>query len=90
MSDITVGKDEAAAISELREKTIELVIAAGQLAIGKHVLLEELSSIKVQEDKFLSDYKALQVQEDKLVAEMTEKYGPGSYDLETEKFIPKQ
>ena len=73
--------EEIKEVTELQEQFNKITFQFGQLKIGK-------ISLEKQELYIKKLYSSLETKEKELAKKFTTKYGKGSLDIETGKFIP--
>lgn len=82
--------DELASVKDLRAQIASSISTVGQLKVTHDLIQDDLEVLKTQLNEQISAYKGLMQQEKKLVAELLEKYGIGSLDIETGVFTPEK
>ena len=86
--EIKFSDEELQSLNELSQGYQNVQAAFGQMKV-QHILAEQqLSSLEEAEVQMESDYSDLQQKERDLVAQLNEKYGPGSLDPQSGVFTP--
>ena len=75
--------EEIEEVTKLQEQFNKITFQFGQLKIGK-------ISLEKQELYIKKLYSSLEIKEKELAKKLTDKYGKGSLDIETGKFIPTE
>ena len=86
--EIKFTDDELKSLQELQNNYQEKQTLFGQLAVQKILLAQQMDALEEAESKLESDWVENQETERSLVAELTEKYGPGTLNPETGVFVP--
>jgi len=86
--EIKFSDEELQSLNELSQGYQNIQAAFGQMKV-QHILAEQqISSLEEAEVQMESDYSDLQEKERELVAQLNEKYGPGSLDPQSGVFTP--
>ena len=88
MSEIKFSEEELKSLQELSQKYQAIQAGFGQARVQKMVLEQQMDALEEAESKLESDWVENQETERSLVAELTEKYGPGTLNPETGVFVP--
>jgi len=86
--EIKFSEEELKSLSELSQGYQNIQTAFGQVRVQKILAQQQLDSLEEAEVNMESDYSDLQQKERDLVAQLNEKYGPGSLDPQTGVFTP--
>lgn len=87
-SMIQFTQEEVSKIQEFQEKVITTNTRIGEIELLIHGLEREFQELKTEKQSLIDGYTALRQQEMELGAELKEKYGEGTYDINTNQFIP--
>ena len=90
MSEVKFTEDEMKKLAELQQTYQNLQATFGQLRVQKIMLDDQLSNLEETEMSVEEQYKTAQQTERDFVAELNEKYGPGTLDPQTGTFTPAQ
>jgi hypothetical protein len=74
-------KEEINSLKEIQTEMDQIIIRFGQIAINKEALTTQESALKQQ-------LIQLKTKEQTLASNLTDKYGKGTFDLETNEFQP--
>ena len=86
--EIKFSEEELQSLNELSQGYQNIQSAFGQMKV-QHILAEQqLGALEEAEVQMESDYSDLQQKERDIVAQLNEKYGPGSLDPQTGVFTP--
>ena len=86
--EIKFSEEELKSLSELSQGYKNIQTAFGQIRVQKILAQQQLDNLEETEVNMESDYSDLQQKERDLVAQLNEKYGPGSLDPQTGVFTP--
>ena len=86
--EIKFSEEELKSLSELSQGYQNIQTAFGQIRVQKILAQQQLDNLEETEVNMESDYSDLQQKERDLVAQLNEKYGPGSLDPQTGVFTP--
>ena len=86
--EIKFSEEELKSLSELSQGYQNIQTAFGQVRVQKILAVQQMDALEEAEVNLESDYSDLQQKERDLVAELNEKYGPGSLDPQTGVFTP--
>lgn len=86
----TIDQSDIESISNLRDKFAMTTSRIGQVEVELHVLNKRLEAIHQQRERLFSDYEEAGSEEEALVKTLSEKYGDGTIDLDTGKFIASE
>ena len=86
--EIKFSEEELKSLSELSQGYQNIQNGFGQLRVQKILLDQQKDALEEAEVKMESDYAENQKKERELVAQLNEKYGPGSLDPQTGVFTP--
>ena len=86
--EIKFSEEELKSLGELSQGYQNIQSAFGQIRVQKILAQQQLDGLDEAELKMEGDYNDLQQKERDLVAELNEKYGPGSLDPQTGVFTP--
>ena len=81
--------EELTKITELRNANAQKINEFGQVELEILLTNQRMDSLTKTKNELQSQYTALQDQELSIVAELNEKYGTGTVDIESGEFIPK-
>ena len=85
---IKFTEEELKRITELRDASQAKVVEFGQIKLDKFLTEQRLKQIEDLETTSEKEYIELQKKEVDLVNEFNEKYGQGTVDLGSGKFVP--
>ena len=86
--EIKFTDEELKSLQELSQNYQNIQASFGQLRVQKILLDQQKDALEEAEVKMESDYAENQKKERELVAQLNEKYGPGSLDPQTGVFTP--
>ena len=86
--EIKFSEEELQSLNELSQGYQNIQSAFGQIRVQKILNQQQADSLDEAEVNMESDYSDLQQKERDLVAQLNEKYGPGSLDPQTGVFTP--
>ena len=86
--EIKFSEEELKSLGELSQGYQNIQTAFGQVRVQKILAGQQMDALEEAEVNLESDYSDLQQKERDLVAELNEKYGPGSLDPQTGVFTP--
>ena len=86
--EIKFSEEELKSLSELSQGYQNIQSAFGQVRVQKILNQQQADALDEAEVNLESDYSDLQQKERDLVAQLNEKYGPGSLDPQTGVFTP--
>lgn len=75
---------------EFRQKGIAVTARLGEIEIQSKELEEIFASLRAEKEKLISTYKELVKSQNEFGKELTQKYGVGSYDIDTNTFTSVQ
>jgi len=81
-------QEEVSKIQEFQQKVITTNTRIGEIELQIHGLEQEFQSLKSEKQSLIDGYTTLRQQEVELSAELKEKYGEGTYDINTNQFTP--
>ena len=82
--------EDVAIVNELRSKFMACVAQIGQVEVEIRLLTKRLESFEEQRESLWSRYLDTQNEEKVIVDKLTEKYGNGVLDLDSNIFIPNE
>ena len=86
--EIKFSEEELQSLNELSQGYQSIQSAFGQVRVQKILNQQQADALDEAEVNLESDYSDLQQKERDLVAQLNEKYGPGSLDPQTGGFTP--
>ena len=86
--EIKFSEEELQSLNELSQGYQNIQSAFGQIRVQKIMAQQQLDNLEEAEVQMESDYSDIQQKERDLVAQLNEKYGPGSLDPQTGVFTP--
>ena len=86
--EIKFSEEELQGLQSLQTGYQEKQTLLGQLAVQKILLDQQSDALEARKTEVEQEYEAVQQQERDLVAQLNEKYGPGSLNPETGVFTP--
>mgnify|MGYP001193884574 FL=1 len=86
--EIKFTEEELQGLQSLQTGYQEKQTLLGQLAVQKILLDQQSDALEARKTEVEQEYEAVQQQERDLVAQLNEKYGPGSLNPETGVFTP--
>jgi len=81
-------QEEVSKIQEFQQKVITTNTRIGEIELQIYGLEQEFQSLKSEKQSLIDGYTTLRQQEVELSAELKEKYGEGTYDINTNQFTP--
>ena len=81
-------QEEVSKIQEFQQKVITTNTRIGEIELQIHGLEQEFQALKSEKQSLIDGYTTLRQQEVELSAELKEKYGEGTYDINTNQFTP--
>jgi len=85
---IQFSQEEVNKIQEFQQKVITTNTRIGEIELQIHGLEQEFQSLKNEKQSLIDGYTTLRQQEMELSAELKDKYGEGTYDINTNQFTP--
>ena len=85
---IQFSEEEVNKIQEFQQKVITTNTRIGEIELQIHGLEQEFQSLKSEKQSLIDGYTTLRQQEMELSAELKDKYGEGTYDINTNQFTP--
>jgi chromosome segregation ATPase len=85
---IQFSQEEVNKIQEFQQKVITTNTRIGEIELQIHGLEQEFQSLKSEKQSLIDGYTTLRQQEMELSAELKDKYGEGTYDINTNQFRP--
>ena len=85
---IQFSQEEVNKIQEFQEKVITTNTRIGEIELQIHGLEKEFQALKSEKQSLIDGYTNLRQQEMELSAELKDKYGEGTYDINTNQFTP--
>ena len=86
--EIKFSEEELQSLNELSQGYQNIQSAFGQVRVQKIIAQQQMDNLEEAEVQMESDYADLQQKERDIVAQLNEKYGPGSLDPQTGVFTP--
>ena len=86
--EVKFTDEELQSLQGLQTSYQEKQVILGQLAVQRILLNQQVEAVEARQVELESEYEAVQQQERDLVAQLNEKYGPGSLNPETGVFTP--
>lgn len=80
--------DEVTKIQEFQQKVLTTNTRIGEIELLIHGLEQEFQELKSEKQSLIDGYANLKQEEIELGAELKEKYGEGTYDINTNQFVP--
>ena len=80
--------EELQELQDLQTGYQEKQVVLGQLAVQRILLDQQSDALEARKTEVEQEYEGVQQQERDLVAQLNEKYGPGSLNPETGVFTP--
>ena len=87
---IQFTQEEVSKIQEYQQKVITTNTRIGEIELQIHGLEKEFQSLKNEKQSLIDGYTNLRQQELELSVELKEKYGEGTYDINTNQFTPNK
>ena len=81
-------EEELQSLQNLQNGYQEKQVMLGQLAVQRILLNQQSDALEIRAAEVEEEYEGVQQQERDLVAQLNEKYGPGSLNPETGVFTP--
>ena len=86
--EIKFSEEELQGLQSLQSGYQEKQTLLGQLSVQRILLDQQSDALEARRSEVEQEYEAVQQQERDLVAQLNEKYGPGSLNPETGVFTP--
>ena len=86
--EIKFTEEELQGLQSLQSGYQEKQTLLGQLSVQRILLDQQSDALEARRSEVEQEYEAVQQQERDLVAQLNEKYGPGSLNPETGVFTP--
>ena len=86
--EIKFSEEELQGLQSLQSGYQEKQTLLGQLSVQRILLDQQSDALEARKSEVEQEYEAVQQQERDLVAQLNEKYGPGSLNPETGVFTP--
>ena len=86
--EIKFSEEELQSLQSLQNGYQEKQTLLGQLAVQRILLDQQSDALEARRSEVEQEYEGVQQQERDLVAQLNEKYGPGSLNPETGVFTP--
>ena len=83
-------QEEVNKIQEFQQKVITTNTRIGEIELQIHGLEQEFQALKSEKQSLIDGYTTLRQQEVELSAELKEKYGEGTDDINTNQFTPNK
>lgn len=80
--------EEVNKIQEFQQKVLTTNTRIGEIELLIHGLEQEFQELKNEKQSLIDGYTNLRQEEMELGAELKEKYGEGTYDINTNQFVP--
>ena len=87
-NEIKFSEEELQSLNELSQGYQNIQSAFGQIRVQKIMAQQQMDNLEEAEVQMESDYSDLQQKERDLVAQLNEKYGPGTLNPQTGVFTP--
>ena len=87
-NEIKFSEDELKSLQGLQNSYQQKQLQFGQLKVQKILVQQQVDGLETSEAQLEVEYGEVQETERKLVADLNEKYGPGSLDPTTGVFTP--
>ena len=85
---IQFTQEEVTRIQEFQQKVLTTNTRIGEIELLIHGLEQEFQQLKNEKQSLIDGYTNLRQEEMELGAELKEKYGEGTYDINTNQFVP--
>ena len=85
---IQFSQEEVNKIQEFQQKVITTNTRIGEIELQIHGLEQEFQSLKNEKQSLIDGHTTLRQQEMELSVELKDKYGEGTYDINTNQFTP--
>lgn len=85
---IQFTEEEVTKIQEFQQKVLTTNTRIGEIELLIHGLEQEFQELKNEKQSLINGYTNLRQEEMELGAELKEKYGEGTYDINTNQFVP--
>lgn len=85
---IQFTQEEVTKIQEFQQKVLTTNTRIGEIELLIHGLEQEFQQLKNEKQSLIDGYTNLRQEEMELGAELKEKYGEGTYDINTNQFVP--
>ena len=87
---LSFTEDEVNEIKELQQKVVTITSRLGEIELNVQELETAFESLKVEKMQLFSTFNDLKQEEVALGAKLQEKYGEGTYDINTNTFAPSK
>ena len=81
-------QEEVSKIQEFQQKVLATNTRIGEIELQIHGLEQEFQALKNEKQSLIDGYSQLRKEEMELSVELKEKYGEGTYDINTNQFTP--
>ena len=85
---IQFTQEEVAKIQEFQQRVLTTNTRIGEIELQIHGLEQEFQSLKNEKQTLINEYSNLRQEEMELGTELREKYGEGTYDINSNQFTP--
>ena len=85
---IQFTQEEINKIQGLQQKVLTTNARIGEIELQIHGLEQEFQSLKNEKQSLINEYSNLRQEETELGTELKEKYGEGTYDINSNQFTP--
>ena len=84
------SEEEVKKITEIQSKVISITSRIGEIEISVTSLENQFSDLKKEKGALMDSYNELLNEEKELSVKLREKYGEGTYDINTNQFTPSK
>ena len=84
------SEEEKKKITEIQSKVLSITSRLGEIQLAYLSFEESMKSLKEERQGLIGSYKELVTEENELAKELREKYGDGTYDVQTNTFTPNK
>ena len=84
------SEEEKKKITEIQSKVLSITSRLGEIQLAYLSFEESKKSLQEERQGLIGSYKELVTEENELAKELREKYGDGTYDVQTNTFTPNK
>lgn len=87
---LSFTEEEVNEIKELQQKVVTITSRLGEIELNVQELETAFDSLKNEKNQLFSTFNEVKMEESVLGARLQEKYGEGTYDINTNTFTPSK
>ena len=84
------SEEEKKKITEIQSKVLAITSRLGEIQLAYLSFEESMKSLQEERQGLIGSYKELVTEENELAKVLREKYGDGTYDVQTNTFTPNK